>query len=57
VTTSQLGRQRNGDGTGEIGLREIVDVVVFGDDEALPLTLWTAVDLSMELENDGAPLE
>src|SRR6266571_2802734 len=57
MATPELGCQRHGDGAGEIRLREIVDVVVLRDDEALPLTVWTAVNLSMELEDDGAPLQ
>ena len=39
------------------GLREVVDVVVLADDEALPLALGAAVDAAVDLEDHRAPVE
>src|SRR5262249_55184936 len=41
----------------DLGLREMVDVIVLADDEALPFALGSHVDAAVELEDHGAALE
>src|SRR5207247_3666333 len=52
-----LRRERHRHSASDVAPREVVDVVVLGDDEAFPLSLDTAVDLAVQLENDGPLLE
>ena len=49
--------ERDRDDRGELGAAEVVDVVVLGDDEALPLALRERVDGAVQLEQDRPPLE
>src|SRR6185436_9486015 len=44
-------------GRRDVRAAQVVDVIVLGDDEALPLALRERVDGAMELEEDGAPIE
>ena len=58
MAATELCAERDGDDARDLGLREVLDVVVLGDDEALPLAvLAAAADLAMELEDDRAALE
>jgi hypothetical protein len=58
VAAPQLCAQRNRDNARDLGLRKVLDVVVLGDDEALPLALFGAAsDLAVELEDDRAAVE
>ncbi len=51
MAASQLCCERNGNSAGKIRLREVVDVVVLGDDEALPLPVGSAIDLAVQLQD------
>ena len=53
----QLGGQRDGNDRGELRPAEVVDVVVLGDHEALPLALRERVDGAVELQKNRSPLE
>ena len=55
VAPSQLCDEGHRDEARDVCLRQIVDVIVLGDCEALPLALRVSVDLTEELE-DHAPL-
>ena len=55
MAATELRRQRHRDDGGDVRAGEIVDVVVLGDDEALPFTLRPAVDLAVDLQ-DHRPL-
>ena len=57
MAAAQLRRERHGNGARKVGLGEVVDVVVLGDDEALPLTFGSAVDLTVELQDHAAAFE
>src|SRR5204863_3145588 len=57
VTPAQLRRQRHRHGPRHVASREVVDVVVLGDDEALPLSLRAAINLTVQLEDYGPLLE
>ena len=57
VAPAQARCERDRDGRRDVRATEVVDVVVLGDDEALPLALGERVDRSMELEEDGAAVE
>src|SRR5882724_4017521 len=57
VAAPQLGCECDGHRTRDVAPGEVVDVVILGDDEALPLALRAAIDLAVELENHGALLE
>ena len=45
--------ERDGHGRGEVGAAEVVDVVVLGDDEALPLAVRVGSTVPVELQEDG----
>ena len=49
--------ERDGHAARQLGAAEVVDVVVLGDDEALPLALRQRIDRAVELEEDRAALE
>src|SRR5439155_14401570 len=49
--------ERHGERTGNVGRGEVVEVVVFADDEALPLASGAAVDAAVDLEDHAPPLE
>ena len=49
--------ERDGHGGHEIGASEVVDVVVLGDDEALPFAVGERVDSPVQLQQDGATIE
>ena len=53
----QLCRERDRDDRGQLGAAEVVDVVVLGDDEALPLALGQRIDRAVELEENRPALE
>ena len=57
MATTKPGDERDGHEAGNLPLREIVDVIVLGDDKAVPLALGLAIYLSMNLENDGLFLQ
>src|SRR6185436_3651251 len=57
VAPPQLRGERNGNGPGDVALREVVDVVVLGDDEALPFTFRASVDLTVQLQDHRALFE
>ena len=57
VASAQLRRERDRDDRAEIGASEVVDVVVLGDDEALPLPLGKRIDRAVELQQDCPALE
>ena len=50
-------RERDREDDGDLGLGEVVDVVVLADDEALPLALGPPVDAAVDLEDHRAALE
>src|ERR1043166_2000172 len=50
VAAPKLRCDRYRDDARDVRLSEVVDVVVLGDDEALPLPFAAAVDLSVQLE-------
>ena len=41
----------------EVAAREIVEIVILSDDEALPGPLGVGIDASMQLEDDGPTLQ
>src|SRR6185437_2401832 len=53
----ELRRERHREDDRDLGLREVVDVVVLADDEALPLALRAAVDAAVDLEDHRSALE
>jgi len=57
VAAAQLRGERDRDGAADVAAREVVDVVVLGDDEALPLAGRVAVEAAVQLEDHGPPLE
>ena len=57
MAAPQLRGERDRNDGGELGAAEVVDVVVLGDDEALPLALRERVDRAVQLEQDRAPVE
>ena len=57
VAPPQACGQRDRHGRRDVRAAQVVDVVVLGDDEALPLALRERVDGAMELEEDRSPLE
>ncbi len=57
MAATELGRERHGYDGGQLRVPEVVDVVVLGDDEALPLALGERVDGSVELQQDRPALE
>ena len=57
VATTKTGDERDRHEAGNLPLREIVDVIVLGDDEAVPLALGLAIHLSVNLEDDGLFLQ
>ena len=57
VAPAQPRSDCDGHDDGDLRLREVVDVVVLADDEALPLASGRAVDAAVDLEDHRAPLE
>src|SRR5919202_3583821 len=58
MAAAKLRAERHRHDARDLGLGEVLDVVVLGDDEALPLALVRALaDLTVELEDDRAALE
>ena len=57
MATTKTGYERDRHEAGNLPLREIVDVIVLGDDEAVPLALGLAIYLSVNLEDDGLFLQ
>ena len=57
MAAAELRRKRYGNDRGQLGMTEVVDVVVLGDDEALPLALGERIDRAVQLEQDRPPLE
>ena len=57
MAAPQLRGERHGHDGGELGVAEVVDVVVLGDDEALPFPLGKRVDGAVQLEQDRPALE
>src|SRR5580765_852959 len=57
MAATELGREAHRDNARDIRLREVVDVIVLGDDEALPLALRAPVDLAVQLQDHGPALE
>ena len=53
----QLRGEGDRDDRGQLRAPEVVDVVVLGDDEALPFPLGERVDGAVQLEQDRAALE
>ncbi len=53
----QLRSERDRNDVRQLGLREVADVVVFADDEALTIAIRARVDLAVDLENHGTLLE
>ena len=53
----ELGGERYRNDRGELRAPEVVDVVVLGDDEALPLALGQRVDRAVELQENRPTLE
>ena len=57
VAPSQLRCERDRNGTGHVALREVVDVVVLGDDEAFPFTVRASINLAVQLQDHRALFE
>ena len=57
MAAAEPGGERDRDDRGQLRAAEVVDVVVLGDDEALPLALGQRVDGAVQLEQDRAALE
>src|SRR4029453_15230737 len=57
VAAAKPRRERDGNDGRQLRATEVVDVVVLGDDEALPLALGQRVDRAVELEDDRASFE
>ena len=57
MAPAQPRRERDRDDGGQLGAAEVVDVVVLGDDEALPLALGQRIDGAVELEQDRPAVE
>src|SRR5689334_12181048 len=56
MTSSELRRERHGHCARRLDVREVVDVVVLADDEALPLASRRPVDATVNLEDDGTEI-
>ena len=56
MTSPQAGRDRHRHGAPESARRQVVDVVVLGDHEALPGPLRRAIESAVELQDDGSPV-
>ena len=57
VAPAELGHERDRHEARNVRLRQIVDVVVLRDGEALPATLGLTVDLAEQPENHGSVVE
>ena len=57
MAAPQAGGQRDGEHAAEAGLREVGDVVVLADDEALERARRRAIDLTVDLEDHGSLVE
>ena len=57
MAPAQAGSERHRDDRRQLGTAEVVDVVVLGDHEALPLALGEWIDGAVELQDDRAAVE